>query len=58
VKITLVDISGKEIAEVSGGIENAGMFTKTFSTGHLPKGIYLLNVSVDGKNTAKRIIIE
>ena len=58
VKITLVDMSGKDIVVVYNGFAPAGMFTETFGTAHLPSGVYLLNVSVSGDNTTKKIIIE
>ena len=58
VKISLIDISGKEMAVFYTGFAPAGMFTKTFGTAHLPSGVYLLNVSIAGKTTAKKIIIE
>ena len=57
VKITLLDMSGKEIAVVYNGFANAGMFNQAFNTGNLPKGVYLLNVSVTGNDIVKKIVI-
>jgi hypothetical protein len=58
IKISLMDVSGKEIAVVYKGFADAGIFVKTFSTGHLPGGVYLLNVSVNGNDTVKKIIVK
>ena len=58
IKTALVDMSGKEVAVVYNGFAPAGMFHQTFGTAHLPSGVYLLNVSMNGSNTTKKIIIE
>ena len=57
VKIALVDMSGKEVTAVYKGFTPAGMFIKTFGTGHLPAGVYLLNILIDGDTIVKKIVL-
>ena len=58
VKIVLIDVSGKEITVVYKGFADVGKFHKTFNTEYLQKGIYLLNVSINGRNSVKKLVIE
>jgi bacillolysin len=57
VKINLYDMSGRNI--YTNLFENNGTnFNQDINFGTLSKGIYLINVSSDGKNATKKLIIE
>ena len=58
VKIILCDLLGQELAEVYNGFTSEGLFTKTHSTEHLPKGVYLLKILINGNIVVEKVIVE
>lgn len=55
--LKVFDISGKEVATLVNGRQNAGTYEHQFSVKHLPSGIYFYTLSVDGKfSDTKRMI--
>jgi len=57
VQIALSDMSGRKLTEVYKGFATAGTFTKTFNTGNLANGVYLLSILIDGNYSVKEIIV-
>ena len=54
--VTLNNILGQELFEIYSGFANAGNFTKTFSVEALPKGVYYLKISHNGKMQMAKVI--
>lgn len=58
VKAALYDIQGKEISEIVNEKQNAGYhLLNTALPSDLPKGVYLVKLSLNGKSSAQRLII-
>ena len=56
VRITICDISGKEISEIGNEFADEGLFIKTINIEHLNKGVYFLKFFIDGNYIAKKVI--
>jgi len=57
-KITLMDLSGRELFTVFDGFTVEGFFTKTFCTKNLSSGVYFLQILIDGKYVVEKVVIE
>jgi len=57
-KITINDLSGRELFTVYDDFTVEGFFTRTFSTKNLPTGIYFLQILIDGKYTVAKVVVE
>ena len=56
-KIVLCDILGQELVEVYDDFTSEGLFTRTFSTEHLAKGVYFLKILLDGNLVVEKIVL-
>jgi len=58
-KIVLCDILGQELVEVYNDFtsDGDGLFTRTFSTEHLAKGVYFLKILIDGNIVVEKIVV-
>jgi hypothetical protein len=57
-KIILTNLSGKEILEIYNAFVLDGFFSKKVSTTNLVKGVYFLNILIDGNFAVEKVIIE
>lgn len=55
IKIEMLDVIGKVI--VTESYSASGIFRKSFSADHLPKGIYMVRVNIGNDTITKRVII-
>ncbi len=58
VNVALIDLLGKPALTIFTGSLAAGEHNYSFKTETLAKGVYLLNVSIDGRNTTKKLIVQ
>jgi len=57
IRITLLDLTGKEVLEIFNDFTAEGVFSKTINTENFVKGVYFLQILIEGKYTTKKIII-
>ena len=57
--ISVVDILGKQVAEVYSGRNVSGMFSQNFDASDigLTSGIYSMNITVDGATVSQKLIV-
>jgi hypothetical protein len=58
VKISLLDISGKEVIVLSQGKLNRGIHNNNYKLPDLSSGIYFMRLEVDGKSWNKKLLIQ
>lgn len=58
VKISLLDISGKEVIVLSQGKLNRGIHNNNYQLPDLSSGIYFMRLEVDGKSWNKKLLIQ
>lgn len=58
VKIVLSDLLGQEVAQVYDGFADAEVFTRTIRTENLMRGVYFLQILLDGNIIVKKVIVE
>lgn len=58
VKIKVYDVTGKEVLNVNAERMDPGQQSVKINTSSLLKGIYFVNVSVDGISSSKKLIIQ
>lgn len=56
VSYALYDLVGKAIE--TNSLSNTGSYTSTLDLGHLQRGTYFLNVTIDGKSTIHKVVLE
>jgi hypothetical protein len=57
VKIALSDAMGREVMQVASGEQSGGEHQISINTAQLPGGVYFVKMNVNGKVTAKRLIV-
>jgi hypothetical protein len=57
-RMTLTDLSGREVLGLFDGYVSDGAFTHTVTTNNLAKGVYFLNISIDGNSSVEKVIVE
>lgn len=57
VKLSVYNISGQKIMELSNGIKHAGLHTVEFDGSKFNSGIYYYTLEVEGKATTKKMIL-
>jgi hypothetical protein len=57
-RIVLTDLSGREVLDIYDGFVSDGMFTHTVTTSNFARGIYLLNILIDGNSTVEKVVLE
>ena len=57
IQITLLDLTGKELLEIFNDFTVEGFFSKTVRAEHLSKGVYFLQILIDGKYTIEKIVV-
>jgi len=58
-QMSLYDLNGKLLQEIFTGAVESGLFIRTIETGHLARGVYLLDVWVDGEfYAAEKIVVD
>ena len=57
-KIVLLDLAGRELVEVYDDFANEGMFIKTIKIEYLARGVYFLNIFIDGNYLTEKIVVE
>lgn len=58
VRLRLYDMKGILIKDLSEATHPAGIYSETYSTGELIKGIYLLEISAGNDIVVKKIVVE
>ncbi len=56
VKVVMYDLTGKIVAELVNGKQNAGVYNLRFERNNLPNGLYLLKISTPEGETTQKII--
>ena len=57
VKLSVFDLSGKEIAVLVNGYKNAGNYTVSFSAENLSSGVYYYKIAIDGFSQTRKMIL-
>ncbi|RPD38275.1 DUF7594 domain-containing protein [Chitinophaga barathri] len=58
VQLSLVDMSGKQAGVLKEARQPAGRHRTSFQAGHLPSGIYILKLNINGKVITKKLMKE
>ena len=59
IKLTVFDITGREVAILHEGYESAGTHQVTFNAGNLASGVYFFNLQADGEMvTVKSLLLK
>ena len=60
-RLTVVDVSGREMSVLAGGLHTPGSYKATWSgagqRGLAPTGLYFVRYQAEGQNWAKRITV-
>lgn len=57
VKVTLFDISGKEVDVLVNGVQSPGKYTISYNASRLPSGVYFYRIQADGFTDTKKMIL-
>lgn len=57
VDIRLMDVAGREVAQISQGAQGAGTYRETMNTAALPEGVYIVRMQIGKAVTTRRLII-
>ena len=57
-KIVLMDLTGKKMLDIYDGFVIDGTFTSIVKADNLSKGVYFLNILIDGNYITEKIILE
>ena len=57
-KITLTDLSSREILDIYDGFVTDGLFTKIIKTSNIARGVYFVKILIDGNYITEKIILE
>ncbi|MEO6038249.1 MAG: plastocyanin/azurin family copper-binding protein [Saprospiraceae bacterium] len=58
ISVRLYNLIGRLIRSYGDSRQGSGSFQETYPVGDLPKGLYLLAIIVDGRQTTRRVIVE
>lgn len=58
VKVQVMDLTGRLVSVVADGFLSAGQQQFTFDGSNLTKGLYLVEVAIDGSRAVKKLIID
>ncbi len=56
-RITLTDVSGRQVRVIESGLQSAGMHTQMIPASDLNPGIYFLNLKTETQNLTEKVII-
>ncbi|MGZ5243522.1 MAG: T9SS type A sorting domain-containing protein, partial [Bacteroidia bacterium] len=58
VVIKLMDVTGKQVAQLVQAVQTSGEYTHTINADHynLKSGVYFVNIQINGTSTTKKII--
>jgi len=54
----MIDFSGSEIITFYDGFAEEGLFSNTYNISHFSKGVYFLQILIDGNYYLEKIIIK
>ena len=57
-RLILQDLSGSDILHIFDGYVSGGIFSRTVATNNLARGVYFLNILIDGNSTVTKVILE
>lgn len=57
VRLSLIDLSGREHLTVASGLFEAGVFSRSIDASVLPAGIYLAVLEAGGKRLSQRVVV-
>jgi len=57
-QIVLTDLSGRILLEIFDGFVSEGNFSKTVSTVNLARGVYFLQIFIDGNSGVEKVVLE
>ncbi len=57
VRLSVVDVLGREVAVAADGARGAGTFTERVDTAALPSGVYVARLTADGRIVARRFTV-
>jgi 1,4-alpha-glucan branching enzyme len=55
--IQFISITGKTVGEFYLPAVRKGIYSRTFNLGHLPSGVYLVNISQNQHNTTRKLVL-
>jgi len=57
VKVTLFDISGKEVDVLVNGVQSPGKYSISYNASRLPSGVYFYRIQAEGFTDTKKMIL-
>ncbi len=57
VKVTVHDVSGREVVRLFNGVEQAGIRNRTWTATNMPTGIYFLKITAGGEVATTKVIL-
>jgi len=57
VKLSVYNISGQKVAELTDGVLNAGRYSVEFDGSSLNSGVYYYTIETDGMTLSKRMLL-
>ena len=57
VKISVYDVSGREVVELVNGYQTAGTYPVTWDASNLSSGVYMLHMTADNFSTIQKVML-